>query len=188
MSSRDAIAAAAATLFETDGYSGTTVRRIASVAGVDPALVIRHFGSKEALFLDVLGLDELGEPPIDGPLESLGERLVDHALDPARGEFRLRLAALIRATDRELVRDGLREASRRVFVDQLLERLEGDDALLRAHLITSQLGGLLQSWTILAEEQITEASRASITRLYGSAIQHLVDPSTTLRPATPPAP
>lgn len=35
--------------FPVDGYSRTTIRAIASDAGVSPALVVHHFGSKEAL-------------------------------------------------------------------------------------------------------------------------------------------
>ncbi len=36
-------------LFPMDGFSGTTVRAIASEVGVSPALVLHHFGSKEGL-------------------------------------------------------------------------------------------------------------------------------------------
>jgi AcrR family transcriptional regulator len=32
------------------GYERTTVRSVAAGAGIDPALVIRYFGSKEGLF------------------------------------------------------------------------------------------------------------------------------------------
>ncbi|MFI5429411.1 TetR/AcrR family transcriptional regulator [Aeromicrobium sp. UC242_57] len=66
---RDLIAASAKRLFEAHGFSGTSVRAIAAEAGADPSLVIRHFGSKQALFLEVLGLDEYVRPPIDGPLD-----------------------------------------------------------------------------------------------------------------------
>lgn len=35
--------------FPKDGFAGTTVRAIAAAAGVSPALVLHHFGSKEGL-------------------------------------------------------------------------------------------------------------------------------------------
>lgn len=41
---------AARTLFSQNSYEGVGLREIASGAGVDPALVIRYFGSKEGLF------------------------------------------------------------------------------------------------------------------------------------------
>ncbi len=47
---KDAIARVAGRLFAERGFTATSVRAIAAGAGVDPALVIRHFGSKEALF------------------------------------------------------------------------------------------------------------------------------------------
>ncbi|HSK96574.1 MAG TPA: TetR family transcriptional regulator [Euzebyales bacterium] len=40
---------AAITLFSQDGVAATSVRAIAAAAGVSPALVIHHFGSKDAL-------------------------------------------------------------------------------------------------------------------------------------------
>src|SRR5690349_24955427 len=98
---KEAIRAAAARLFPVDGYAGTSVRQIGAAAGVDPSLVIRHFGSKEALFVHVIGLDQYVDPPIDGPLEALGERLVTFSLAPETRAFRARITALIRASDRE---------------------------------------------------------------------------------------
>ncbi len=43
------IRAAALNRFGTEGFAATTVRVIASDAGVSPALVLHHFGSKEGL-------------------------------------------------------------------------------------------------------------------------------------------
>ena len=44
-----AIRIAAMELFAERGYAGVTVRQIAAAAGVSPALVIHHYGSKEKL-------------------------------------------------------------------------------------------------------------------------------------------
>ena len=43
--------------FLRDGYAATSVRRIARDAGVDPALVLHYFGSKERLFLEITKVD-----------------------------------------------------------------------------------------------------------------------------------
>jgi AcrR family transcriptional regulator len=53
-SSRTEILSAAKTLFARDGYDGATIRAIANEAGVDNALVIHFFTSKERLFAAVL--------------------------------------------------------------------------------------------------------------------------------------
>jgi AcrR family transcriptional regulator len=59
--------AAARRKFGADGYERTTVRGIAAEVGVDPALVIRYFGSKQELFAAVadlnLNLDLATVPP-----------------------------------------------------------------------------------------------------------------------------
>lgn len=49
LTARARIRDAAITRFAADGVSGTSVRAIAADAGVSPALVIHHFGSKDAL-------------------------------------------------------------------------------------------------------------------------------------------
>lgn len=45
---------AAAELFVTHGYEGTTVRKIAAAAGIKAGSIYHHFDNKEALFLAVL--------------------------------------------------------------------------------------------------------------------------------------
>ncbi|WP_230312723.1 TetR/AcrR family transcriptional regulator [Nakamurella alba] len=49
LTTRARIRDAAITLFATHGFARTTVRAIAAAAGVSPALVLHHFGSKDGL-------------------------------------------------------------------------------------------------------------------------------------------
>ncbi len=56
MDVRERILEAAAALYATSGFRGTTTRRIAAEAGVNEITVFRHFGSKEALLREVIGL------------------------------------------------------------------------------------------------------------------------------------
>src|SRR5919199_4790150 len=76
---RDAILDAARQLFAGHGYEGTTIRGIATHAGVDPALVHHFFGSKDDLFLTVLEVPEtvMERIPqlISGDLDHAGEQL-----------------------------------------------------------------------------------------------------------------
>ena len=51
---RAAIEAAARRLFAEQGYERTVIRDIAAAAGIDPAMVIRYFGSKDRLYQAVL--------------------------------------------------------------------------------------------------------------------------------------
>jgi len=45
---------AAAELFVTQGYAGTTIRQIAAATGIKAGSIYHHFDSKEALFVAVL--------------------------------------------------------------------------------------------------------------------------------------
>lgn len=174
-SPRDLIADRARDLFETHGFAGTSVRQIAAGAGVDPSLVIRHFGSKEGLFLTVIGLECYVSPPLDGPLEGLGRRLAGFILAPEQLDFRIRLSVLVRASDREAVREGLRLTVRRMFVDQLVEIMPGNDREARAQLISAQLGGVVQSASTDNSELLDSVDRDRLVDLFGRAIQALVD-------------
>ena len=57
------VQAVALDLFDRDGYSGTTIERIAASAEVSPSSVYRHFGTKEQLALwddrDAAGFTEV---------------------------------------------------------------------------------------------------------------------------------
>ena len=118
-STREAIAASARDMFDERGYAATSVRAIAAAARVDPALVIRHFGSKERLFVEVVGLARGAGPELDGPPETLGVRLVAYAVDPERESERRAYATMVRASDHDAVRDSLRQAARVDFIDGL---------------------------------------------------------------------
>src|SRR4051812_32516496 len=78
---RDAIADAARAQFAEVGYDRATIRSIAGAAGVDPALVIRFHGSKEALFREVMALPPMAAEAIarlrEGPPETAGRRLAE---------------------------------------------------------------------------------------------------------------
>ncbi|WP_207453962.1 TetR/AcrR family transcriptional regulator [Desertivibrio insolitus] len=174
--SRDVIASAARRLFTERGYAGTTVRDIAGEASVDPSLVIRHFVSKEQLFLDVLGLTADHALPTDGPLETLGPRLIRHMLDPeedVRGAF----LALVRASDAAGVGSRLRQAHDELFVAPLADRLEGEDAALRARLAAALVGGLLYSLWIVGDEDLRSTEPEVLVDRYGALLQELLTPT-----------
>jgi AcrR family transcriptional regulator len=76
----EAIRIAARRQFAEHGYEGTTIRGIAGEAGVDPALVMHFFGSKERLLLAGVEWpfdpDEAVPALLDGKRSEVGERLV----------------------------------------------------------------------------------------------------------------
>ncbi|WP_313885929.1 TetR/AcrR family transcriptional regulator [Fodinicola feengrottensis] len=93
-----AILAAARTEFASSGYQRSTIRAIAADAGIDPALVMRYYGSKEKLFHAVLDVD-LTLPDLGNvPREQLGERIIRHFIGKWEDErFREAYIFLFRA-------------------------------------------------------------------------------------------
>jgi AcrR family transcriptional regulator len=174
-STRDAIAASAGRLFSERGYAATSVRDIAAAAGADPALVIRHFGSKEKLFLDTVQLGLEPQPLLEGPLETLGERFLEYVLtadDRVRGVF----LALLRASDADEIGPRLREIHDETFVAPLLSRLDGPDAELRARLAAALVGGLLYSLWVVGDDRLAAADPRDLIRRYGGLLQSLITP------------
>src|SRR2546425_5870323 len=89
------ILAAARKHFAAYGYERATIRAIAADAGVDPALVMRYFGTKEKLFAATAEFD-LRLPDLAAvPRDAIGSLLVGHFLD--RWESDDTLQALLRA-------------------------------------------------------------------------------------------
>ncbi|HEU4511548.1 MAG TPA: TetR/AcrR family transcriptional regulator [Nocardioidaceae bacterium] len=88
--------------FAEAGFGGTSIRKVAAAAGVDPALVHHHFGTKDDLFIAAL---EMPTDPravmaaiAEGDRETVGERLVEAFLDLRDDpDARLRLPAIVRS-------------------------------------------------------------------------------------------
>src|SRR3954467_3033480 len=138
-----AILAAAREQFAASGYQAATIRAIASAAAIDPAMVMRYFGNKEALFAAAaefdLRLPDLGSVP----RKAVGGALVEHFLDRWEGDDTL--MALLRAA---VTNETAAERMQAIFATQmapLIARLCGEPraaAAARAGLIASQILGL----------------------------------------------
>lgn len=175
LSTPERIQTAAIELFGRYGFGGTSVRGIARAAGVDPALVIRHFGSKEALFLQTVPPYGAFDDVVDGPLDSFGRRTVEFILD-RRDDSRLAVyIEVLRASDSDAIRQRMGEIMDASF-SKLKDQLSGPDPLLRTRLIAAQVTGLLIAMSV-APGGLRTHDRRDIVTLYGSAIQALVTPA-----------
>jgi AcrR family transcriptional regulator len=173
---RAAIEAAARTLFAERGFEAASVRAIATAAGVDPALVIRHFGSKEALFLRTLDTSAGVGAVLDGPIETVGRRLVAYFLDPDRTLVRQRYVALAQAAHRDQVREEMVRHTAETYVARLAPRMQGQHREVRAALAVAQVNGLLNLLFQQEDPIVTGAGTATLVELYGDAIQRLLTP------------
>jgi AcrR family transcriptional regulator len=172
---RSAIRDAAHRLFADRGYAGVSVRAIAADAGVDPALVIRHFGTKQRLFLETMQVELPMLGTLDGPTEQLGERWMRALLD-ADDETRSIYLALLRASDVGDVRSQLHAAHER-FVQELAAHLEGPDAARRARVGAAVVGGLLSSLWVVGDEELSALPRDELVRRFGLVLQAAIRPA-----------
>src|SRR5205809_7681332 len=111
---RAAILGAARERFAADGYERATIRAIAADAGIDPAMVMRYYGSKDKLFTAAAEFD-LRLPDLTTVARTrLGETLVGHFLDRWEGDETM--LALLRAA---VTNESAAEKMRAIFATQL---------------------------------------------------------------------
>jgi AcrR family transcriptional regulator len=174
---REGIAQAARRQFAALGYDRTTIRSVAAEAGVDPALVVHFFGSKQRLFLDAIELPfevgDLVERLESGAREQVGERVASFALEVlADPDARARWTGMIRAAASDpdaagILRDVL---TRRIF-EPLAEALGSEDAELRANLASSQIVGLVMARYVIGIEPLASADAETVTAAIAPTLQ-----------------
>jgi AcrR family transcriptional regulator len=174
---RDDILAAARASFADLGYDRATIRGIAAAAGVDPALILHFFGSKEQLFGAALQLPvEPGEVlrrVIVQDVNDMGPTMVRSFLDAWEPEeSRSPLVATLRSamtneTAMKMVREYL---ERRVF-GPITQALGAPDAELRATLMGSQFIGLAMVRYIARIEPLASASVDELVAAIGPSMQ-----------------
>ena len=179
---RDLILAAATEEFGEVGYDASTTRGIAARAGVDPALLHHHFGTKADLFTASIGAPlrpDLAVPEVlSGPREHTGERLVAYVLA-------LWDSATIGPRALVMLRTGLSSPHatpvlagflRRELLDKVAAGLDVPDAGLRADLAASQIGGLIIARYVLRLPDLVAAPAEELVVRVGASVQrHLFD-------------
>lgn len=172
-----AILAAARARFGTAGYEATTVRGVAADAGVDPALVLYFFTSKDGLFTACVQwpLDPATVLPtvIGDRRAGVGERLVGLLLetwDAAEGR-NLVIAQLRAAMSHETAARQLRTFLESEILQPLTTALRCDQPELRASLVAAQLVGLGITRHVLAIEPLASMAHADVVALVGPQVQ-----------------
>ncbi|MBW8761969.1 MAG: TetR family transcriptional regulator [Microbacterium sp.] len=175
--SRERIIAAAVDEFGEQGYEASTIRAIATRAGVDSALVHHYFGTKADLFAEAVGIPmrpDIDVPGIlDGPRDEVGERLVRYVLESfEQPEVRRRGVMLIRtAIGSRLSTPLLAGFLSRELIGRIAKRLAVDDAELRATLIASQIAGMLLTRYVLKLGPIAAAPVDELVTRVGPTVQ-----------------
>ena len=173
---RAAILAAARERFGADGYERATIRAIAADAAIDPAMVMRYYGSKEKLFAAAAEFDVRLPDLNDVPREQVGEVLVRHLVE--RWEEDDTLQVLLRTA---VTNEAAAERMRQVFIGQLtpaFERAAVDQPAVRAGLIATQALGFAFCRYILELKPIVALSTDEAVAWLGPTIaRYLTAPS-----------
>ncbi|WP_328395715.1 TetR/AcrR family transcriptional regulator [Nocardia sp. NBC_00416] len=171
---RQQILDAARALFADRGYLETTIRAIAQRAGVDPALVMQHFGAKSALFDAVSGIAITLDDALEGPPEQLGERLLRHALaDVDRKEDRTMPVLRSMLTHPEAAH-AVRCAIVNPETSPWTRVLAGPDADRRSALIGTLVLGVLVARYMVHIPGVADAPAERLVELLGPCLRPLV--------------
>lgn len=171
-----AILAAARELFARCGFERTTIRGVAHAAGVDPALVMQYFGSKERLFAEAARWRSDEQHVTTATRDDLPAAALADVFARFEGDDRDAAIALMRAC---LTHP---EAARIVRDEVMCDRVQavagtigGADADLRAGLLGACLVGLTMARHVLGLEPVASAAREDVARLLEPALRALVD-------------
>ncbi|GIG89983.1 TetR/AcrR family transcriptional regulator [Plantactinospora endophytica] len=175
---REVILRAARDAFAERGFDRTSIRAIATSAGVDPALVHHYFGTKDQLFLATIDIpfdpqELLPQIAADG-IDGVGERLVRTFLRVWDSPAGTAAAALFRsAMNNEWTARLLREFLETQVLRRATGLLEIDpaEAPLRSSLVASQMAGMVMVRYILRLEPLASAPPDMVVAAVGPTVQ-----------------
>ncbi|MDT0342796.1 TetR/AcrR family transcriptional regulator [Streptomyces litchfieldiae] len=171
---RRAILEAARARFAEDGYERATIRAIAADAGVDPAMVMRYYGSKAELFTATVRVASDLEDLSTVPRDEVGRRFAGAMLGRwERGENKPEEAVLRAAPTHP-------EAARSMqvtFEEQILPALrnafpDDPDIDTRAGLILTQGLGTVLCRYVLKIEPVASMDFEQLLDAVGATMQH----------------
>jgi AcrR family transcriptional regulator len=171
---------AAAQVFAADGYERTTIRGVASAAGVDAGLVMHYFGSKQELFRRVI--DAAPVPELSGTPGQAAEQILAGVAGRLVSEPAASLTLLRSMLTNPEAASAASAAITR-YQAQIAQAIPGADAELRAAIISAITLGITVSRHLIKSNelasadpgQVIELLRPCVLSLAASASGHPVD-------------
>ena len=193
--SEERILAAAGRLFADLGYDRTTIRAVASAAGVDAGLVMHYFGSKALLFARAaeapadesadagsgsgsgsgVVADGGSDEPVGGGSEEVAEALLASLGKRLTSEPTASLAVLRSMLTNADAADRFRAAGE-PQLRRLTEGIPTPDADLRASLLSAIVHGVIAERYLLRLTHLADASPEQIIDLLRPCFQSLTTP------------
>jgi AcrR family transcriptional regulator len=171
---RSAILNAARKRFGAEGFERTTIRAVATDAGIDPSMVMRYYGSKDGLFAAATDV-ELQLPDLrEVPRSRLGDALIRHWVELWEGDLAHEsMIVLLRSSiTNEMASKRLRD----VFVAQVVRAVgamveDPKEAATRAGFVSSQMLGLALTRYVLKLPPVVAIDQEAIVAGVGPTIQ-----------------
>jgi AcrR family transcriptional regulator len=153
---------AATEVFFRAGYDRTTIRAVASAAGVDAGLVMHYFGSKQELFRRVI--DAVPVPEVSGAPGQAAEQILAGlagrlASEPVASLALLR-SMLTNPEAASAASDGIAR-----YQAQIAQAIPADDADLRAAIISAITLGIMVARHLIKSDELASADPAQVIRL-----------------------
>lgn len=167
--------------FLRHGYRATSLRAIASQAGVDVMLIRRYFGSKQQLFDQATNISDNVEAVRRATDDAVGQTLIERVLQ-ARQDSDAPLFALLRSSGDPDVVARLNDQLENGLTANLSQRIQADNPRLRADLVAALLLGVGVLRVLLHKEPIAIADDRDIAAILTEAFETL----TKLPQGTPP--
>ncbi|WP_426976730.1 TetR family transcriptional regulator [Pseudarthrobacter sp. O4] len=193
--SRSQILASARRLFAEHGFEGTSLRRIAREANVDPAMIHHYFTGKDELFalsvelpadpgLVLAGLDRRDPSQRAEPLLRAVLGLWESPAQPG-------LVAFLRGTIGSKAKTAmLREVASRAILSRIMAGVPGpaEEVALRGNLVVTQLVGAMLVRYVIRLEPLASASQDEVVRLLAPTIERYLTGELPADPAEAPEP
>ena len=173
---RDRILEAAKRIFGRDGFDHATIRAIAAEADINPAMVMRYYGNKDALFVAATNFQPDVSALAKVPRSQLGETIVRRMLDtwenPESGPGRR--AMLLTSLSNETARIKFSGQFMEVYRKMLAPAGASKSSEIAIALIASQVIGLLVTRYIMPASPISSLSREQLIREVGRTLQNYI--------------
>jgi AcrR family transcriptional regulator len=153
---------AATQVFVSAGYERTTIRAVASAAGVDAGLVMHYFGSKQELFRRVI--DAAPVPEISGAPGQAAEQLLASLADRLANEPVASLT-LMRSMLTNPEAASAASAAIARYQTQIARAIPGDNADLRAAIISAVTLGIMVSRHLIKSDELASADPEQVIKL-----------------------
>ena len=173
---RAAILEAAETRFSRESYDEVGMRDIAADAGVDPALIVRYFGSKEGLFRAALESCQEGSTLLDGDRATFGTRIAHELVyGSARPRKMQGLQMILLSAASAKALEVVRASSKERFLDPFVDWIGGDDAMVRGRLAAALMMGMKVSREVTGGLDLCEAQCKLLEQRLARILQDIID-------------